>query len=100
MEKNVKFFIVFFLILVTSCSSIKKADNSTRDGSSFKKAIKVKDIVQEYEYVKKVCVNCQVIEQSLAFDKNKPYDILVAIKPNGEKVSYYFDISKFFGKLY
>jgi predicted RNA-binding protein associated with RNAse of E/G family len=69
-----------------------------RDGSSYEKAIIVNSISEEYVYVRKDCKGCQMKGQSLNFNDKKPYDILTLIKPNGDEVSYYFDISSFFGK--
>jgi len=90
-----------FLLIATSCGSTKTTiDNTKRDGSSYEKAIIVKSIEQEYEYIKEVCTNCQLLGQSLVKYKNKPYDIIEVKKPDGEVVKYYFDISKFFGKSF
>ncbi|RXJ50663.1 hypothetical protein [Gelidibacter gilvus] len=83
---------------MTSCSSTKNIGIIQRDGSSFEKAIIVKSVSEEYDYVRKVCADCQLLGQSLVFEKKKPYDILQLTKSNGEDISYYFDISKFFGK--
>jgi len=91
------FFISLFLIAI-SCSSAKNTGNSVRDGSSFEKAIIVESIAQEYEYVRKVCSDCQLLGQYLSSNKKKYYDILKLKKSNGDEVSYYFDISKFYGK--
>ncbi len=85
---------------MASCSSTENIGNVQRDGSSFEKAIIAKSIPAEYEYVRKVCFECQILEQSLVFKKKKPYDILKLKKMNGEEVSYYFDISKFYGKRF
>lgn len=90
--------LIICLIILASCSSTKNIGNVQRDGSSFEKAIIAKSISSEYEYVRKVCSDCQFLGQSLVFKKKKPFDILKFKKPNGEEVSYYFDISKFFGK--
>jgi uncharacterized protein YcfL len=89
---------IICLIIITSCSSTKNIGNVQRDGSSFEKAIIAKSISAEYKYVRKVCSDCQMLGQSLVFEKKKPYDIIKLKKSNGENVSYYFDISKFFGK--
>ncbi|NRD19034.1 hypothetical protein HNV08_03160 [Winogradskyella eckloniae] len=100
------------LIIITSCSSTKTAktatkaetntsqsiDNTGRDGSSFEKAIIVKSISDEYAFVKKACVNCTLLGQALAYNDKKPFDILRLKNAEGETVSYYFDISLFFGK--
>ena len=85
-------------LFVSWYSSTKNIGNAQRDGSSFKKAIIAKSISAEYEYVRKVCSDCQLLGQFLVFEKKKPYDILKLKKSNGESISYYFDISKFYGK--
>ena len=93
-----KIFIISTLFLFLSCAVNKTLTNAERDGSSFQKAIKVNSIPEEYQYVKKICPTCQFVMQSLAFHKNKPYDILEYKNPDGKTVSYYFDISNFYGK--
>ncbi len=98
MRKITKIGFIIGLLFITSCSSTKNIGNAQRDGSSFEKAIIAKSISAEYEFVRKVCSDCQLLGQSLVFQDKKPYDILRLKKPNGEKVSYYFDISKFYGK--
>jgi len=100
MKPIIKLFFVISIIIATSCSSTKNNLNSERDGSSFKKAIIVNSIAEEYEYVKKVCPSCKMVSQSLVFENKKPYDILKFKKSNGKTVAYYFDISNFFGKAY
>ena len=72
---------VIVLMVLTSCSSTKNIGNTTRDGSSFEKAIIVNSISEEYVYVRRVCSNCQMMRQSLVMDKKKPYDILQLKKP-------------------
>ena len=100
MKKIITPLILLLVLSLSGCSASKLSNSSTidRDGSSFEKAIIVKNISEEYEYAKKVCTDCTFIQQSLAFEKSKPYDILTFKKPNGETAEYYFDISKFFGK--
>lgn len=95
----------FFCFTITSCGSQKKAisktttsSSTTKDGSSVENAIAVKSISEEYAYVKKACKGCQLLGQALIFEKKKPYDILKLKKPDGTEVSYYFDISSFYGK--
>jgi len=100
MKKAIKFVLIINLFIsITSCSSTKNTGNRAGDGSTFEKAIIVKSVAQEYEYVRKVCSNCQLLGQFLSSYKKKYYDILKLKKPNGEEVSYYFDISKFYGKF-
>lgn len=90
---------IAIITLLTSCSTTKNIDNSNRDGLSFKQAIVVNSITEKYQYVKKVCADCDFVMQSLVFKNDNPYDVLKFEKPDGKKVSYYFDISKFFGKV-
>ena len=97
MKEIKKIGLIVCLIIMASCSSTKNIGNVQRDGSSFEKAIIANSISSEYEYVRKVCSDCQLLGQSLVFEKKKPYDILKLKKPNGEEVSYYFDISNFDG---
>ena len=98
MKSIFKILFLISFIVFSSCSSSKSISNSERDGSSFQKAIIANSIAEEYEYARKVCQNCQLLGQALTEHKGKPYDILNFRKPNGEEISYYFDISKFFGK--
>ena len=78
---------------------MKDKTNSTPDGSSIEKAIKISSVSEEYKYVKRICPSClNLIEQRLTIENEKPYDVLVFEKTNGEEISFYFDISSFFGK--
>lgn len=69
-----------------------------RDGSSFEKAIKVGSIPEEYKYVKNNCKHCRLVQQALIYDKKIPFDVIEMERPDGTTVSYYFDISSFYGK--
>lgn len=75
-----------------------KEGSPARDGSSYEKAIKVKNVADEYKYVKDHCEECQMESQSLSEYKGKMYDVLHLKKSNGSDVSYYFDINSFYGK--
>ncbi|MUU78489.1 hypothetical protein [Winogradskyella endarachnes] len=112
MKKLIQLTCIIGLIFTSSCSSTKNInnsekeeittskniDNTARDGSSFEKAIIVKSIKEEYVYVKKNCINCTMLGQALAYNDKKPFDILRLKNAEGKEVSYYFDISLFFGK--
>jgi hypothetical protein len=104
--------IISITLLISSCSSSKKttaaapvnsspaaAANATNDGSSFEKAIVVKNISEEYAYIRKVCPGCKVIKQALRSNNKKYYDVLY-VNNNGTEVVYYFDINSFYGKLF
>lgn len=70
------------------------------DGSSPEKAIKVKSIAEEYEYISKHCVGCRVVMQSLINKKGRYYDAIEVISADGKKSTFYFDISSFYGKWF
>ena len=96
--KKLKHIIVLTMSsIIFSCAPTQ--NQTLNDGSSMEKAIKVSSVEEEYKIVREKCSNCMIKKQSLNFnDKGKPFDILTFIKPNGEEVKYYFDISKLFGK--
>lgn len=72
--------------------------NSTNDGLSLETALKVNSIKEEYEFARNNCNNCQMLGQALLQHKGKPYDKLMLKNAKGEEMSYFFDISSFFGK--
>jgi hypothetical protein len=72
--------------------------DSTNDGLSLETALKVNSVKEEYEYVRDHCRNCQMLGQALLQHKGKPYDKLMLKDAKGEEISYFFDISSFFGK--
>lgn len=98
MKKIKKHGFIISLLILVACSSAKNIGSEQREGRSVEKAIVVGSIPEEYEYVRKVCIGCQLLEQSLIFEDGKPFDVLRLKQPNGEEISYYFDISKFYGK--
>ena len=68
------------------------------DGSSFEKAIVVKSIREEYEWVRARYPESKIKMQRLVFEKRTPYDVLTFAMPDGKDRDFYFDISKFYGK--
>jgi|GEM_PF-172968 len=76
-----------------------KKKKSKKDGLSIESAIKVRSVGEEYEFVRKNCMDCKMVSQSLIEHKNKPHDVLTLKKANDEEISYYFDISSFYGKF-
>jgi hypothetical protein len=98
MKALLKVLIYISTATLLSCSSTQNLSKASRYGSSFKNAIVVISISQEYDYVRNRCSDCQVLGQSLVFHEKKPYDILILKKPDGSEVEYYFDISSFYGK--
>lgn len=98
MKNAIKLGILMLFVVGASCSSSKNTTHLVRDGSSVEKAIIVKSIAEEYEYVRNVCPDCELQMQMLIFDKKKPYDVIEVKNSEGETISYYFDIHKFYGK--
>ena len=90
--------LVLITFLITSCSASKNAVKMNRDGSSFEKAVIVKNVSEEYKFAKKNCTNCEFIAQYLLFENKKPFDLLEYKNLKGETINFYFDISEFFGK--
>lgn len=76
-----------------------KDKKSKQDGLSFETAIKAKSVAEEYEFVRANCPDCKLVQQSLTEHKEKPYDVLLFKKSNGEEIIYYFDISSFYGNF-
>ncbi len=74
------------------------------DGFSFKKAIIISDcdniegVEQEYIEVRKRFGNYQLIRQSLQENNGKTFDVLELKLENGREITFYFDITDFFGK--
>lgn len=79
--------------------------NTNQDGSSFEKAVFINEktetagIGAEYVWLRQNYPGYKLVQQSLAFEKEKPYDIMDIKTADGEKKSIYFDISKFYGKF-
>ena len=79
-------------------TSNAKSRKSVKDGLSIENAVKVKSIAEEYEFARNKCQGCQLLGQALIEHKGKPYDELKFKKADGQEISYYFDISSFYGK--
>jgi hypothetical protein len=109
-----KTFIYLFAIclLATSCAGHKKvaqasaaAASVTADGSSFEKAIFIKEthegpgVDAEYAWIRDKYPGSIVNGQALVNQKNKPYDIIHITTADGTKTDIYFDISNFYGKF-
>lgn len=88
---------IILLLFLSSCATNKNS-NDQKDGLSMENAIKVNNVSEEYQLIKKLCEGCKMEKQALVSNGNKNYDRLDLVKPNGEKVSYYFNIDSFFGK--
>lgn len=76
----------------------KVTPSRKNDGLSLKNAIKVKSVQEEYQYVKEVCKGCQMKSQALTQNGSRYYDVLNLTKPDGTEISYYFDVTSFYGK--
>ena len=113
--KKVVLLLTFTCIMI-SCSSTKVIEEtspnqsttaaySENDGSSFEKAIVIKEknsmsgVEAEYAWIKHYFPGSKLKGQYLVNHKNKPYDILEIITADGKEKSIYFNISNFFGKF-
>lgn len=94
---------IFLIITISglvslSCTSQANSSNAN-DGFSFEKAIKVKSVQEEYQYIRENCTKCEFKSQALSQKNDKYYDIITVQKPDGTVVKYYFDINSFFKKF-
>lgn len=88
---------VVLIVFAYSCKSTNKTISSLDNNESlFKQAIVLDSIGSEYEYAKIKCNSCLFLGQSLVFRGKKTFDILKFRKENGEVISFYFDVSKFY----
>jgi hypothetical protein len=114
--KQIGFIILIVLLAAAqSCTTSKKVTDDSdfmnkRDvnmwaGSSYETAVVIdksnetEGIKAEYDWIKEHYPGSQVLEQSLNYYKDKPYDIIQITDQKGENKRIYFDISKFFGKF-
>lgn len=67
-------------------------------GTSYKKAVKVNSIAEEYNWLSKNYPKYKMVQQSLVFEDGVPYDILEIITKEGVRKKVYFNISNFYGK--
>ncbi|WP_333662833.1 hypothetical protein [Chishuiella changwenlii] len=88
---------IILILFLSSCAT-NKTNSDEKDGTSIEKAIKVGSVSEEYQLIKKLCEGCTINAQSLVSKNNKNYDRIDLTKPNGEAISYYFNIDSFFGK--
>jgi hypothetical protein len=93
---KLKFISAAFLMFLVSCGATKTT--ATADGSSVQNAIKVKSVDEEYQIVRRLCPECKMNSQALISEGKKHYDVLYLTKPDGQIVSYYFDINSFYGQ--
>ncbi len=74
------------------------------DGFSFKEAIIISDcdniegVEQEYVEVRKRFSKYKLIRQSLQDKSGRMYDVLELKLEDGREITFYFDITDFFGK--
>ena len=69
------------------------------DGSSPQRAIVVKSVGDEYQWMQRHCPGFAPGTQSLQEIDGKPYDVLTWHNDRGEERTVYFDISRFYGKF-
>lgn len=99
MKKIITYFTVaVFSLALYSCGATNV--KSTKDGLSYKNAIKVNSVQEEYKFVKQNCPDCKFKSQALIQNNGKTLDVLTFEKPDGTMVKYYFNIKSFYGKFY
>jgi len=85
-------------------ATVANAPESEQDGSSFEKAIFIKETAEtagvhaEYAWLKEHYPGYKSLGQSLLYKGKKAYDKLSIQTADGGKKEVYFDISNFFGK--
>ncbi len=78
------------LMALTACSE----KNYIRTGHSMDRAYVVQTPEEQRKYLKAECADCTIKKQSIVTsDFGKQYDKFILEKPNGEKVTLYFDVS-------
>lgn len=97
-------FLTLAIALLSACASGKASSSAIQavhemDGSSFEKAIPVKSIDEEYDWVAGHYPGSKFLGQTLVFKDKKPFDRLRIVLSDGSEKDVYFDISKFFGKF-
>jgi hypothetical protein len=70
----------------------------SRDGSSPQRAVVVRSIAEEYEWMRQNCRGFRPVHQALRQIDGKPFDVLTWRNDRGEERTAYFDISAFFGR--
>jgi hypothetical protein len=68
------------------------------DGTSYEKAVPVKSVDAEYQWLKKKYPGYTIKLQSLRMKDGKPFDVLAITTKGGTEMEVFFDISSFFGK--
>lgn len=107
-------FLLCFALLLASCTLSKKVADQTsaassvstiNDGSSFQKAIVIKERAEgkgvdaEYDWLRQNYPGYKFRKQMLTENKKIPYDIIEIVTAEGQTKQVYFNISNFFGKF-
>jgi hypothetical protein len=66
------------------------------NGLSMEQAIVVYSIEEEYDWLLAHYPGFRGIEQTMRYEKEKPFDVHKISLPDGREISVYFDISEFF----
>ena len=105
--------ILFLGLSLASCHHMKdaskvnteKSSGAEGSGTSFADAVIVDEknesdgVAAEYAWLKVHYPGYSIIEQSLVFNEQKPYDLMKIKTEDGDKKTIYFDISSFYGKF-
>ena len=128
MSKQTTLILLVSIFLLTSCSTMQNKSTNMRnyysqapdltkvtyeggDGKTLETSVIIKNagnerngIAAEYDYIAKKhgakFTNWKPVGQSTSSENGKKYDVIGIITiPGNEKITYYFDITDFYGKL-
>jgi hypothetical protein len=106
--KNYPLVMFIISLVLFSCAAKKKiimVNAGGGDGSSYEQAIIINEThespgtADEYNWLQLHYPHYQNKGQALSFYQKKPYDIISIITHDDQKLSIYFDISKFYGRF-
>jgi hypothetical protein len=128
MKKQTLFTLLAFVFILTSCATMQNKSTSMTnyysqapdlskvtfeggDGKTIETTVIIKNagnerngIAAEYDYIAKKhgvkFTNWKPVGQSTSSNNEKKFDVIdIVTIPGNEKITYYFDITDFYGKL-
>ncbi|MCX7830054.1 MAG: hypothetical protein N2445_03215 [Acidobacteria bacterium] len=103
--------LIFIMVFLANGCAVKKSGLENpmtmgqNDGLSYERAIVVPEkseitgVNWEYKWLAENYPEYKFKGQSLAFENDKPYDIIEIKTKKGRVIKIYFDISNYFGKF-
>jgi hypothetical protein len=113
MKKSIYLFMLMGILLITDsavanisvANTISEIVAGKQDGLSYETAVVIKEkteakgVPAEYKWLAKHYPGYKLEHQSLMTDRDKPYDLMAIVLADGSRLTIYFDISHYFGKL-